>query len=190
MPACSRDAPNEAMTLAHWNKVISVHLTGQFLCAREAIREFRRAARCGTAGKSFAGRPSQEIPWAGHVNYAAAKGGVAAMMQHARPADEHSGFLDVGTSGGPGGARTSACFMVGGERTSVSGLEPILQELAGKGGYVHAGGPRPRPSSSSSSTMASKLACCRLSGKAWTFWSITANGFQQHRSWSAPLCRN
>jgi 6-phosphogluconate dehydrogenase len=63
------------------------------------------------------------------------------VRRHARLADEGIGFLDVGTSGGPGGARTGACFMVGGERTSVSGLEPILQELAEKGGYVHAGGP-------------------------------------------------
>lgn len=37
-----QDAPFGEMTLAQWNKVISVNLTGQFLCAREAVREFKR----------------------------------------------------------------------------------------------------------------------------------------------------
>ena len=36
------DAPFDQMTLAQWNKVIGVNLTGQFLCAREAVREFKR----------------------------------------------------------------------------------------------------------------------------------------------------
>jgi glucose 1-dehydrogenase len=81
-----QDAPIEAMTLAHWNKVISVDLTGQFLCAREAIREFRRRGVVPDVSRA-AGKiicmtsVHQEIPWAGHVNYAAAKGGVEAMMR-------------------------------------------------------------------------------------------------------------
>src|SRR5712671_5735230 len=37
-----QDARVDQMTLAQWNKVISVNLTGQFLCSREAIREFKR----------------------------------------------------------------------------------------------------------------------------------------------------
>jgi glucose 1-dehydrogenase len=37
-----RDAPFDQMTLAQWNFVIGVNLTGQFLCAREALREFKR----------------------------------------------------------------------------------------------------------------------------------------------------
>ena len=37
-----RDAPFHAMTLAEWSTVIGVNLTGQFLCAREAVREFLR----------------------------------------------------------------------------------------------------------------------------------------------------
>lgn len=36
-----RDAPIDEMTLEQWNKVISVNLTGQFLCAREAVKEFK-----------------------------------------------------------------------------------------------------------------------------------------------------
>src|SRR5438105_18873 len=37
-----RDAPFERMTLEQWEKVIGVNLTGQFLCAREAVTEFLR----------------------------------------------------------------------------------------------------------------------------------------------------
>jgi len=81
-----RDAPFEEMTLEQWHKVISVNLTGQFLCAREAIREFKRRGvvkevSCA-AGKIICISSVHEvIPWAGHVNYAASKGGVALMMK-------------------------------------------------------------------------------------------------------------
>ena len=37
-----RDAPFDEMTLAQWNTVIGVNLTGQFLCARAGVREFQR----------------------------------------------------------------------------------------------------------------------------------------------------
>src|SRR6201990_834692 len=80
------DAPVDQMTLAQWNKVISVNLTGQFLCAREAIREFKRRGvrpeiSCA-AGKIICVSSVHEvIPWAGHVNYAASKGGVMLMMK-------------------------------------------------------------------------------------------------------------
>ena len=37
-----RDAPFDEMTLDDWNTVMSVNLTGQFLCLREAVREFKR----------------------------------------------------------------------------------------------------------------------------------------------------
>jgi glucose 1-dehydrogenase len=81
-----QDAPFEKMTLKQWNTVIGVNLTGQFLCAREAVREFkRRGARkeisCA-AGKIICISSVHEvIPWAGHVNYAASKGGVMLMMK-------------------------------------------------------------------------------------------------------------
>jgi glucose 1-dehydrogenase len=81
-----QDAPFEDMTLAQWNKVIGVNLTGQFLCAREAVRVFKRTGvKPGVS--SSAGRiicissVHDVIPWAGHVNYAASKGGVAMMMK-------------------------------------------------------------------------------------------------------------
>ena len=37
-----RDAPLHEMSLKDWQFVIDVNLTGQFLCAREAVREFLR----------------------------------------------------------------------------------------------------------------------------------------------------
>lgn len=81
-----KDAPIEDMTLADWRRVLDVNLTGQFLCARRAIREFkrrgvRREVSCA-AGKIICISSVHEvIPWAGHVNYAASKGGVMLMMK-------------------------------------------------------------------------------------------------------------
>jgi glucose 1-dehydrogenase len=81
-----RDAAFHEMTLAQWNTVIGVNLTGQFLCAREALREFLRRGVVPTTSRA-AGKiicissVHQLIPWAGHANYAASKGGVALMMQ-------------------------------------------------------------------------------------------------------------
>jgi glucose 1-dehydrogenase len=80
------DAPFEELTLAQWNRVIGVNLTGQFLCAREAVREFKRRGirpevSCA-AGKILCMSSVHEvIPWGGHVNYAASKGGVMLMMK-------------------------------------------------------------------------------------------------------------
>ncbi len=76
----------KAMTLRQWNTVIGVNLTGMFLCSREATREMvRRDIRADVsraAGKIICMSSVHEvIPWAGHVNYAASKGGVRAFMQ-------------------------------------------------------------------------------------------------------------
>jgi glucose 1-dehydrogenase len=81
-----RDAPLLDMTTEQWNKVIAVNLTGQFLCAREAVREFKRRGVApeisAAAGKIvFMSSVHQEIPWAGHANYAASKGGVMQLMR-------------------------------------------------------------------------------------------------------------
>ncbi|MFG2131766.1 SDR family oxidoreductase [Streptomyces sp. NPDC048751] len=81
-----RDAALTDMTLAQWQKVIDVNLTGQFLCAREAAKEFRRRGVVEEVSRS-AGKiicmssVHQVIPWAGHVNYASSKGGVSMLMQ-------------------------------------------------------------------------------------------------------------
>ncbi|MBD2705211.1 SDR family oxidoreductase [Spirosoma sp. BT702] len=81
-----RDAKFDEMTLDQWNTVINVNLTGQFLCAREAIREFlRRGLRPDVSlatGKIICMSSVHElIPWAGHVNYATSKGGIKMLMQ-------------------------------------------------------------------------------------------------------------
>ncbi len=81
-----RDARFVDMTLRDWEFVLSVNLTGQFLCAREAAREFLRRGvapevSCA-AGKILCMSSVHEIiPWAGHVNYAASKGGVMLLMK-------------------------------------------------------------------------------------------------------------
>jgi glucose 1-dehydrogenase len=80
------NAPVDQMTIEQWNSVIGTNLTGQFLCAREAIREFKRRGIVSgisvSAGKIICISSVHEvIPWAGHVNYAASKGGVMLLMK-------------------------------------------------------------------------------------------------------------
>ncbi|MFI6353801.1 SDR family oxidoreductase [Streptomyces sp. NPDC050743] len=81
-----RDASVTDMTLAQWQKVLDVNLTGQFLCAREVTKEFLRRGTVPevscAAGKIICmSSVHQIIPWSGHVNYAASKGGVQMMME-------------------------------------------------------------------------------------------------------------
>jgi glucose 1-dehydrogenase len=104
-----QDAPVEQMSLKQWNKVISVNLTGQFLCAREAIKEFRRRGVVPeisrAAGKILCISSVHEvIPWAGHVNYAASKGGVMLLMKSI--AQEVAPFRIRVNSIAPGAIRT------------------------------------------------------------------------------------
>ena len=81
-----KDSPFDQMTLADWQFVLDVNLTGQFLCSREAIREFKRRGirkeiSCA-AGKIICMSSVHDvIPWAGHVNYATSKGGISMMMK-------------------------------------------------------------------------------------------------------------
>jgi glucose 1-dehydrogenase len=80
------DAPLLEMTLQKWEKVIGVNLTGEFLCAREAVRIFKDRGVVRdvsvAAGKLICmSSVHQQIPWAGHVNYASTKGGIMMMMQ-------------------------------------------------------------------------------------------------------------
>jgi glucose 1-dehydrogenase len=81
-----KDASLENMSLADWQLVINVNLTGQFLCSREAVKEFLKRGvvpeRSVAAGKIICmSSVHQVIPWAGHVNYAASKGGIEMMMK-------------------------------------------------------------------------------------------------------------
>ncbi len=81
-----RDSAFVDMTLEQWNTVIGVNLTGQFLCTREAAREFKRRgvdqSISVAAGKIICmSSVHQVIPWAGHANYAASKGGIDMLMR-------------------------------------------------------------------------------------------------------------
>jgi glucose 1-dehydrogenase len=80
-----KDAPFTEMTLEQWNLVLNVNLTGQFLCAREAIKEFLKRGESNKSksiGKIICmSSVHQVIPWAGHANYAASKGGIMMMMK-------------------------------------------------------------------------------------------------------------
>ena len=81
-----KDSKFVDMTLDQWNTVIGINLTGQFLCSREAAKEFIRRGvvegRSKAAGKIICMSSVHEvIPWAGHVNYAASKGGISMFMK-------------------------------------------------------------------------------------------------------------
>jgi glucose 1-dehydrogenase len=104
-----KDAPFHEMTLDQWNFVMSVNLTGQFLCAREAVREFlRRGMRPDISralGKIVCMSSVHEvIPWAGHANYAASKGGVMLLMKSL--AQEVAPYKIRVNSIGPGAIKT------------------------------------------------------------------------------------
>ncbi len=81
-----QDARLTEMTIEQWNRVISVNLTGQFLCVREAVKQFlqqgiREGISCAAGKIICMSSVHQVIPWAGHVNYATSKGGINMMMQ-------------------------------------------------------------------------------------------------------------
>ena len=81
-----RDSAFTGMSLADWNTVLNVNLTGQFLCAREAVREFLRrgvvpSVSCAAGKIICMSSVHQQIPWAGHANYASSKGGIKLLME-------------------------------------------------------------------------------------------------------------
>jgi glucose 1-dehydrogenase len=81
-----KDAPFHEMTVAQWDTVMNVNLRGQFLCTREAVRIFRKqgirkTVSCSAGKVICISSVHDVIPWAGHVNYAASKGGVMLMMK-------------------------------------------------------------------------------------------------------------
>jgi glucose 1-dehydrogenase len=104
-----KDAKFHQMTLEEWNKVLAINLTGQFLCAREAIKEFLRRgvdeSKSKSAGKIICMSSVHEvIPWAGHANYSASKGGVMMLMKSI--AQEYAPMKIRVNSIGPGAIRT------------------------------------------------------------------------------------
>jgi glucose 1-dehydrogenase len=73
------------MTLEDWQTVLATNLTGQFLTAQSAVKEFRRRGPRPVSkalGKLICMSSVHEvIPWARRVNYAASKGGVLMFMK-------------------------------------------------------------------------------------------------------------
>jgi glucose 1-dehydrogenase len=103
-----RDASLTSMTLEQWQSVINVNLTGQFLCARETVKEFLRRGKVPYSraiGKIICISSVHEvIPWAGHCNYAASKGGAMQLMKSM--AQELAPMKIRVNSIGPGAVRT------------------------------------------------------------------------------------
>ena len=124
-----QDAAFDELTLAQWQRVLDVNLTGQFLCAREAVREFkqrgvRKEISCA-AGKIICVSSVHEvIPWAGHVNYAASKGGVMLMMKSI--AQEVAPWRIRVNSIGPGAIRTPINTEAWGTREAYRALLKLI----------------------------------------------------------------
>jgi glucose 1-dehydrogenase len=104
-----RDGPVAEMTLEKWQKVIDVNLTGQFLCCREAIKQFRvqdKAGRPFRAAGAIVSMSSvhDRIAWGGHVNYATSKGGIRMMVETLAQEVAHEGIRINAVA--PGAIRT------------------------------------------------------------------------------------
>ncbi len=123
------DAPIDRMSIEQWNSVIGTNLTGQFLCAREAIREFKRRginpAVSVSAGKIICMSSVHEIiPWGGRVNYAASKGGVMLLMRSI--AQEVAQFKIRVNSICPGAIRTPLNRSAWEDREAYDGLMTLI----------------------------------------------------------------
>jgi glucose 1-dehydrogenase len=105
-----KDSKIESMTLAQWQAVIDINLTGAFLCSREAVKEFLERGivkeKSMAAGKIiFISSVHEVIPWAGHANYAASKGGIMLLMKSM--AQELASHKIRVNSIGPGAIKTN-----------------------------------------------------------------------------------
>ena len=81
-----KDAAFTELSLDQWRRVLDVNLTGGFLCAQQAVTRFRTQpidpSRSVARGRIiFVSSVHEAIPWAGHANYAASKGGLKLMME-------------------------------------------------------------------------------------------------------------
>jgi len=124
-----KDAAFHELSLAQWQRVIDVNLTGQFLCSREAVREFRRRGvkkevSCAAGKIVCISSVHEVIPWAGHVNYAASKGGVMLMMKSI--AQEVAPWRIRVNSIGPGAIRTPINTEAWGTREAYDGLLKLI----------------------------------------------------------------
>jgi glucose 1-dehydrogenase len=124
-----KDAPFDELSVEAWDLVMNVNLKGQFLCSREAVRAFkrqgvRRDVSCA-AGKIICVSSVHDIiPWAGHVNYAASKGGVMMMMKSI--AQEVAPFRIRVNSISPGAVRTPINMNVWSTREAYNSLMTLI----------------------------------------------------------------
>jgi len=103
------DYPLHEMPLNAWQKVLDVNLTGQFLCAKESIKEFIRRGLKPDVSRSLGkiiliSSVHEVIPWAGHANYAATKGAIVMLMKSI--AQEYAPIKVRANSIAPGAVKT------------------------------------------------------------------------------------
>lgn len=129
------DAPFLKMTTEQWQRVIDVNLTGQFICIREAARQFVKQSPDANKGDKINTGPAigkivmmssvhDVIPWAGHVNYAASKGGVAMMMKSV--SQELAPYKIRVNSISPGAIKTSINKDVWSKQESLENLMTLI----------------------------------------------------------------
>jgi glucose 1-dehydrogenase len=123
------DAPSLDMSLEHWNRTIKVDLSGQFLCAQAAARQFIKqksdAALSRAAGKIVCMLSVHcRIPWMGHVNYAAAKAGAEMLMKTLAQEWGAKRIRVVGVA--PGAIKTAINQSVWGDPASYEALMKLI----------------------------------------------------------------
>ncbi|MCG7360876.1 SDR family oxidoreductase [Roseomonas sp. ACRSG] len=120
-----KDAAFTELTLEDWRKVIDTNLTGQFLCAQAAVRQFRQQGDRGVSkarGKILHMSSVHEVvPWAGHANYAASKGGVSLLMRTLAQEVAEEGIRVNGIA--PGAIRTA----INADALEGEGAEEVLR---------------------------------------------------------------
>ena len=126
-----KDSPFPDMSLRDWKEVLDVNLTGQFLCAREAVRTFNRQSLRPSVSRAlgkiiFMSSVHEVIPWAGHVNYAASKGGVMLLMKSI--AQELAGQKIRVNSIGPGAIKTPINHSAWGTKKAESKLLKLIPQ--------------------------------------------------------------
>lgn len=122
-----KDASFTDLTREDWDLVMAVNLTGVFLCMQAAVRQFRRQGmrRSRALGKIVAMSSVHDvIPWAGHVNYAASKGGLSMLVKSA--AQELAEEKIRVNACAPGAIRTAINASVTQDPDKAAALMPLI----------------------------------------------------------------
>lgn len=123
-----KDAPFLEMTHEDWQRVINVNLSGQFYCAQAAAKEFVRRGEVDYSkalGKIICMSSVHDIiPWAGHINYATAKGGVLMFIKTLAQELGHEKIRVNGIS--PGAIKTDINESVWGDQEKLDKLLELV----------------------------------------------------------------